>query len=104
MSTHSDAGNVNRSLREGTGGGRIDDRANCRLTRTKTVAGSAEDGNERHSPYTSALLQHLDAEEDIAVVLRRVRQSVLKATNSRQEPWEYGSLIGDQLVLSRLAR
>jgi hypothetical protein len=65
---------------------------------------TAEDGNGRNSPYTTALLQHLDAEEDIAVVLRRVRQSVLKATANRQEPWEYGSLIGDQLVLSRLAR
>jgi hypothetical protein len=47
-------------------------------------------------------LQHLDAEEDIAVVLRCVRQAVLKATGSRQEPWEYGSLVGDPLVLSRL--
>jgi hypothetical protein len=65
---------------------------------------TAEDGSGRNSPYTAALLEHLDLEEDIAVVLRRVRQSVLKATNQRQEPWEYGSLIGDQLVLSRLAR
>ena len=65
---------------------------------------TAEDGRGRHSPYTSALLQHLDADEDVAIVLRRVRQAVLKATNSRQEPWEYGSLIGDQLVLSRLGR
>lgn len=65
---------------------------------------TAEDGSGRNSPYTAALLEHLDAEEDIAVVLRRVRQAVLKATNQRQEPWEYGSLIGDQLVLSRLAR
>ena len=65
---------------------------------------TAEDGNGRNSPYTTALLEHLDAEEDIAVVLRRVRQSVLTATSQRQEPWEYGSLIGDQLVLSRLAR
>jgi uncharacterized caspase-like protein len=65
---------------------------------------TAEDGNGRNSPYTAALLQHLDAQEDIALVLRRVRQAVLKATSQRQEPWEYGSLVGDQLVLSRLAR
>jgi Caspase domain len=65
---------------------------------------TAEDGAGRNSPYTTALLQHLDADEDIAVVLRRVRQAVLKATGSRQEPWEYGSLIGDQLVLARLSR
>jgi len=65
---------------------------------------TAEDGTGQNSPYTTALLQHLDADEDIALVLRRVRQSVLAATGQRQEPWEYGSLVGDQLVLSRLAR
>lgn len=65
---------------------------------------TAEDGSGRNSPYTTALLQHLGADEDIALVLRRVRQSVLQATSQRQEPWEYGSLVGDQLILSRLAR
>ena len=65
---------------------------------------TAEDGTGQNSPYTTALLQHLGAEEDIALVLRRVRQSVLAATGQRQEPWEYGSLVGDQLVLSRLSR
>jgi uncharacterized caspase-like protein len=65
---------------------------------------TAEDGSGRNSPYTAALLQHLDSEEDIAVVQRRVREAVLAATSNRQEPWEYGSLIGEQLVLSRLAR
>lgn len=64
----------------------------------------ASDGTGRHSPYTAALLQHLDAAEDIAVVLRRVRETVLKSTNNRQEPWEYGSLIGEKVVLSRMAR
>lgn len=63
----------------------------------------AEDGNGTNSPYTTALLKHLDAEEDIAVVLRRVRQAVLAATGNRQEPWEYGSLVGDELVLSQIA-
>jgi uncharacterized caspase-like protein len=64
----------------------------------------AEDGRGRNSPYTAALLKHLDAHEDIAVVLRRVRQTVMQATGNRQEPWEYGSLIGDRLVLPLLAR
>lgn len=65
---------------------------------------TAEDGQGRHSPYTAALLEHLDRPEDIAVVLRRVRQSVMRATSNRQEPWEYGSLVGEQLVLSQVAR
>lgn len=64
----------------------------------------AEDGKGRNSPYTAALLRHIDAPDDIAVVLRRVRLSVMQSTGNRQEPWEYGSLVGDQLVLSRLVR
>ncbi|MBL8326531.1 MAG: caspase family protein [Rubrivivax sp.] len=65
---------------------------------------TAEDGRGANSPYTAALLQHLDAPDDIALVLRRVRQSVLQATGQRQEPWEYGSLVGDTLVVSKLGR
>jgi hypothetical protein len=65
---------------------------------------TAEDGRGRNSPYTEALLRHLDADTDIAIVLRRVRQSVLDSTKGRQEPWEYGSLVGDQLVLSSIAK
>jgi len=95
-----------RSTRSGAGTG---------LAPVSTVSGTllsyatrdgstAEDGNGQNSPYTTALLQHLDAEEDIALVLRRVRQAVLAATGQRQEPWEYGSLVGDELVLSRLSR
>ncbi|MCW5633882.1 MAG: caspase family protein, partial [Rubrivivax sp.] len=65
---------------------------------------TAEDGTGKNSPYTTALLRHLDADEDIALVLRRVRQEVLDMTGQRQEPWEYGSLVGGRLVLSRLAK
>lgn len=100
---------LSRSLRATRGG------AGVGLAPMSTVSGTllsyatrdgstAEDGNGTNSPYTTALLQHLDAQEDIALVLRRVRESVLKATSQRQEPWEYGSLVGGQLVLSRLAR
>ncbi len=65
---------------------------------------TAEDGGGGNSPYTAALLAHLDAPQDISLVLRQVRQSVMRATGNRQEPWEYGSLVGEQLVLSRMAR
>lgn len=65
--------------------------------------GTAADGSGRNSPYTSALLAHLDAPDDIALVLRRVRRQVLESTRGRQEPWEYGSLVGDALVLSNAA-
>ena len=65
--------------------------------------GVALDGeNQKNSPFTTALLKHMDEPDDIAVILRRVRQSVITSTNSKQIPWEYGSLTGDSLVLSRL--
>jgi hypothetical protein len=64
----------------------------------------AADGLGKNSPYTTALLRHLDAPLDIGIILRRVRQTVLQLTSNGQEPWEYGSLVGDQLILSQMAR
>ena len=65
--------------------------------------GTAADGDSGNSPYTAGLLANLDASEDIALVLRKVRQHVLTNTRGKQEPWEYGSLVGGSLVLSRVA-
>lgn len=60
----------------------------------------ALDGAGKNSPYTQALLKHLDVGEDISLVLRRVRQEVIKTTNGQQVPWDYGSLVGGELVIS----
>ena len=65
---------------------------------------TADDGNGANSPYTTALLENLDAQLDISIVLRKVRQRVMALTSGRQEPWEYGSLMGDQLILSTMAK
>ena len=62
----------------------------------------AQDGEGKNSPFTTALLQHLGDPDDIAVVLRKVRESVLKNTGGKQQPWEYGSLTGGALVLSAI--
>lgn len=65
--------------------------------------GVALDGeNDTHSPFTSALAENIGRREDIALILRRVRQSVMAATNNRQTPWEYGSLTGESIVLSSI--
>jgi hypothetical protein len=61
----------------------------------------AQDGvGSKNSPFTSALLEHIGDPDDIAVVLRKVRDKVMRATGGRQQPWEYGSLTGGALVLS----
>jgi hypothetical protein len=65
---------------------------------------TADDGDGANSPYTAALLKHLDTPADISLVLRDVRESVLRATGGRQEPWEYGSLMGGQIILPQLVR
>ncbi len=43
----------------------------------------------KHSPYTDALLRHIDQEEDIELMLRAVGDEVMKMTNNMQEPWKY---------------
>lgn len=64
---------------------------------------TAEDGvGAKNSPFTQALLAHLADPFDIGVVLRRVREKVMQATGGKQQPWEYGSLTGGELVLSRI--
>jgi hypothetical protein len=65
---------------------------------------TAEDGNGQNSPFTTALLENLDANQDIGIVLRKVRRRVLALTSGQQEPWEYGSLTGDQLIVSTMSR
>ena len=67
--------------------------------------GVAYDGiNGVNSPYTQALLKNLDQNEDVALILRDVREDVVASTNGLQEPWEYGALLKGKLILSRLNR
>jgi uncharacterized caspase-like protein len=61
---------------------------------------TASDGDGRNSPYTKALLEHLDEPGlEINLLFRKVRDSVLSQTNGEQEPFTYGSLPGRQLYL-----
>jgi hypothetical protein len=62
----------------------------------------AQDGDGNNSPFTTALLEHLGDPDDIAVVLRKVRDKVMKSTGGKQQPWEHGSLTGGALVLSAI--
>jgi hypothetical protein len=56
----------------------------------------AADGKGKHSPYTEALLKHIEMPGvEIAMMLRKVREEVIAATKNKQVPWEYGSLLGE---------
>jgi Caspase domain len=64
-------------------------------------AGStAADGDDSHSPFTTALLKQLPVRgQDLRRSLGYVRDEVLKSTDNKQEPFVYGSLGGDDVVL-----
>jgi hypothetical protein len=56
----------------------------------------AQDGYGRNSPFTAALLQHMETPGlEIRPMLGRVRQSVREATAGSQVPWENSSLEGE---------
>lgn len=61
-----------------------------------TQAGrTAEDGSGRNSPYTTAFLKHIQAEEEIGTVFRRIGAEVYDDTGHAQLPELSLSLIGE---------
>ena len=63
---------------------------------------TAADGRGRNSPYTAALLSHLETPLEIGLLFRRVRAQVLGATNGAQRPHEYHSLVGEHYLTRTL--
>jgi hypothetical protein len=60
----------------------------------------ADDGPGEHSPFTSALLNHLAVPGlDVRLALGRVRDEVIKNTSNKQEPFVYGSIGGESISL-----
>jgi uncharacterized caspase-like protein len=60
----------------------------------------AEDGTSRNSPFTAALLRHLETPGlEINFLFRRVRDDVIADTGRRQEPFVYGSLSKEEIYL-----
>ena len=55
----------------------------------------AADGRYENSPFTSAMMIHLDEPGlEISQLMQRVRNSVIEATDERQIPWDSSSLRG----------
>ncbi len=60
----------------------------------------AIDGEGRNSPYTKALLDHLEqAGLEIQFLFRKVRDQVMADTGNQQQPFTYGSLPGTAIYL-----
>jgi hypothetical protein len=61
---------------------------------------TAADGTGRNSPFTAALLRHLETPGlEINFLFRNVRDDVIVATRRRQEPFLYGSLSKETIYL-----
>jgi hypothetical protein len=62
---------------------------------------TAADGEGRNSPFTTALLKYLEAPGlEINFLFRNVRDDVITATGSEQQPFIYGSLSKEAIYLT----
>jgi uncharacterized caspase-like protein len=86
---------VSRSLDVGRGLARVEAAASMMIVYSTEPGKVALDGSGRNSPFTSALLRHIDSEgESISDVMIDVRNDVLNATGGKQRPFESASLTG----------
>jgi hypothetical protein len=61
---------------------------------------TANDGSGRNSPFTAALLRHIETPGlEINFLFRNVRDDVLSATGREQEPFVYGALSKESIYL-----
>ena len=84
-----------------SGLGRVEPTMTDTLIAYAAKAGStADDGDGEHSPFTTSILKNLPVPGlDVRLAFGRVRDEVLKATASRQEPYVYGALGGGTISL-----
>ncbi len=97
------ARNTTGRQRVGSGLARVDDVPTDTLVAFATASNAvAFDGTEEHSPYTTALLNYLDQPDlELRLMLGKVRDTVMAATQGRQEPRYDGSLSGEPFYFVR---
>lgn len=90
-----------RSAAVGRGLARVEGLSVDTLVAYATAADDiAMDGNDSNSPFTTALLQHMETPGlDVRLLFGRVRDSVISQTNGKQQPFIYGSLGGSEVML-----
>lgn len=61
---------------------------------------TASDGDGKNSPFTQALLSHIETPGlEVSFLFRHVRDDVMKATKREQQPFVYGSLSKEAIYL-----
>ena len=85
-----------RSANIGRGLARVDRTPPNTLVAFATEADAvAADGVENNSPYTKALIKHLETPGlELRLLFGKVRDTVIESTNGQQTPFTYGSLGG----------
>jgi len=85
----------------GRGLGKIEVTTTDTLVAFAAKAGmTAADGSGDHSPFTAALLDNLATPGlDLRIAFGKVRDEVMNATDSKQEPFVYGSIGGSTVAL-----
>ena len=86
---------TSRSLQVSRGLARVDRAVGMMIAFSTQPGNVALDGEGRNSPFTNALLHHIDTEgTSINDMMIEVRNDVLKETDGKQVPWENSSLTG----------
>jgi hypothetical protein len=68
-----------------------------------TQAGrTAEDGSGRHSPYTTAFLKHIEDQDEVGTIFRRIAADVYETTGHEQLPELSLSFVGEFYLRGRL--
>jgi uncharacterized caspase-like protein len=84
-----------RSTNVGQGLARIDDAAGMMISYSTQPGNVALDGEGRNSPFSKALLNHIEtAGASIGDIMIDVRKQVMADTGEKQIPWENSSLTG----------
>ncbi len=87
----------------GRGLGRVEPSGETLVAYAAKEGTVAADGEGRNSPYTTALLAHLEEPGlEVGLMFRKVRDAVLAETGGRQEPFVYGSLSSEGAYLAAL--
>lgn len=90
-----------RSAKMGAGLSVVDGEGRNTLISYSTKAGLvAEDGSGSNSPFTQALLRHIETPGlEVGRLFGQVRDDVIRTTKERQQPFTYGSVGGDAIYL-----
>ena len=84
---------LNRTAVAGRGLARVESASGTLIAYATEPGAVAADGLEDHSPYTAALLEHLETPGlSVQDLFTQVTASVLERTGEKQKPWTHSSL------------